>query len=135
LRDRTVTAVQTCALPILGSGPAGLPCASQLNRAGHQVTVFERAARAGGLLMYGIPNMKLVKIIVQRRVNLMSAEGIRFVTGINVGQEYGVDQLASEFDSIVLCGGATKPRDLSIEGRNLKGIHFAMEFLHANTKS
>jgi len=86
-------------------------------------------------LMYGIPNMKLEKMIVQRRVNLMSAEGIRFVTGINVGHEYGVDQLASEFDSIVLCGGATKPRDLSIEGRNLKGIHFAMEFLHANTRS
>src|SRR5438552_2680363 len=83
----------------------------------------------------GIPNMKLEKMIVQRRVNLMSAEGVRFVTGINVGHEYGVDQLASEFDSIVLCGGATKPRDLSIEGRNLKGIHFAMEFLHANTRS
>src|SRR5437773_5857554 len=120
---------------IVGSGPAGLACASQLNRAGHQVTVFERADRAGGLLMYGIPNMKLEKMIVQRRVNLMSAEGVRFVTGINVGHEYGVDQLASEFDSIVLCGGATKPRDLSIEGRNLKGIHFAMEFLHANTRS
>jgi len=120
---------------IVGSGPAGLACASQLNRAGHQVTVFERADRAGGLLMYGIPNMKLEKMIVQRRVNLMSAEGVRFVTGINVGHEYAVDQLTSEFDAIVLCGGATRPRDLSIEGRNLKGIHLAMEFLHANTKS
>ena len=120
---------------VVGSGPAGLACASQLNRAGHQVTVFERADRIGGLLMYGIPNMKLEKLIVQRRVNLMSAEGVRFVTGISVGHEYAVDQLKSEFDAIVLCGGATKPRDLSIEGRNLKGIHFAMEFLHANTKS
>src|SRR5437868_2696032 len=120
---------------VVGSGPSGLACAAQLNRAGHQVTVFERADRAGGLLMYGIPNMKLEKMIVQRRVNLMSAEGVRFVTGINVGHEYAVDQLTSEFDAIVLCGGATRPRDLSIEGRNLKGIHLAMEFLHANTKS
>ncbi len=86
---------------VVGSGPAGLACASQLNRVGHQVTVFERADRAGGLLMYGIPNMKLEKMIVKRRLNLMSAEGVRFVTGINVGHEYGVDQLTSEFDAIV----------------------------------
>jgi glutamate synthase (NADPH/NADH) small chain len=120
---------------VVGSGPAGLACASQLNHAGHQVTVFERADRAGGLLMYGIPNMKLEKTIVQRRLDLMSKEGIRFVTGLNVGQDYEVEQLNKEFDAIVLCGGATRPRDLTLAGRNLQGIHFAMEFLNANTKS
>ena len=120
---------------VIGSGPAGLACASQLNRAGHSVTVFERADRAGGLLMYGIPNMKLEKTVVQRRLDLMSAEGIRFVTGVNVGEDFDADQLSQEFNAIVLCGGATKPRDLSIEGRTLKGIHFAMEFLQSNTKS
>ena len=120
---------------VVGSGPAGLACASQLNQAGHLVTVFERADRAGGLLMYGIPNMKLEKTVVQRRLDLMSSEGIRFVTGLNVGQDYGVECLTKDFDAIVLCGGATRPRDLSLEGRNLRGIHFAMEFLHTNTKS
>ncbi len=120
---------------VVGSGPAGLACASQLNRAGHLVTVFERADRAGGLLMYGIPNMKLEKTVVQRRLDLMSAEGIRFVTGLNVGQDYDVEQLTKDFDAIVLCGGATRPRDLPLAGRNLQGVHLAMEFLHANTKS
>jgi glutamate synthase (NADPH/NADH) small chain len=120
---------------VVGSGPAGLACASQLNHAGHQVTVFERADRAGGLLMYGIPNMKLEKTIVQRRLDLMSKEGIRFVTGLNVGQDYQVEQLNKDFDAIVLCGGSTRPRDLPLGGRSLQGIHFAMDFLHANTKS
>src|ERR1700704_4784545 len=120
---------------VVGSGPAGLACASQLNHAGHLVTVFERADRAGGLLMYGIPNMKLDKTIVQRRLDLMSAEGIRFVTGLNVGQDYDVERLTKDFDAIVLCGGATRPRDLPLAGRNLQGIHFAMDFLHTNTKS
>jgi glutamate synthase (NADPH/NADH) small chain len=120
---------------IVGSGPAGLACASQLNRAGHLVTVFERADRPGGLLMYGIPNMKLDKSVVQRRLGLMSAEGIRFVSGINVGVDYHANQLTEEFDAIVLCVGATRPRDLAVEGRSLQGIHFAMEFLHDNTKS
>lgn len=120
---------------VIGSGPAGLACAAQLNRAGHWVTVFERADRIGGLLMYGIPNMKLDKEIVQRRIDLMAEEGIRFITGTEVGKDYPTDQLMEEFDAVVLCGGATQPRDLPIEGRNLKGIHFAMEFLHANTKS
>ena len=120
---------------VVGSGPAGLACASQLNHAGHVVTVFERADRAGGLLMYGIPNMKLEKTIVHRRLELMSAEGIRFITGVNVGRDYDAEQLTRKFDAIVLCGGATKARDLPLEGRNLQGIHFAMEFLHANTKS
>ncbi len=120
---------------VIGSGPAGLACAAQLNQAGHWVTVFERADRVGGLLMYGIPNMKLDKTVVQRRVDLMAAEGVTFVTGTEVGVDYPAAKLRSEFDAVVLCGGATKPRDLPIEGRNLKGIHFAMEFLKANTKS
>lgn len=120
---------------VVGSGPAGLACASQLNKAGHWVTVFERADRIGGLLIYGIPNMKLEKGVVQRRLDLMSAEGIRFVTRTNVGRDFPVDQLLSEFDAAVLCGGSTRPRDLSIEGRNLQGVHFAMEFLEKNTKS
>jgi glutamate synthase (NADPH/NADH) small chain len=120
---------------IIGSGPAGLACGSQLNQAGHLVTIFERADRAGGLLMYGIPNMKLDKSVVQRRLDLMLAEGVRIVNGVNVGVDYGADRIAGEFDAIVLCGGATKPRDLPLDGRNLSGVHFAMEFLHANTKS
>jgi glutamate synthase (NADPH/NADH) small chain len=109
--------------------------AAQLNRAGHWVTVFERADRIGGLLTYGIPNMKLDKIIVQRRVNLLTQEGIRFVTNTEVGKNYSAKRLRQEFDAVVLCGGATKPRDLPAPGRDLQGIHFAMEFLHANTKS
>ncbi len=120
---------------VVGSGPSGLACAAQLNKAGHWVTVFERADRVGGLLMYGIPNMKLDKeLVVQRRVDLLKAEGIEFITKTEVGRDYPVDKLRAEFDAIVLCGGATKPNDLPIEGRNLKGIHFAMEFLHGNTK-
>jgi glutamate synthase (NADPH) small chain len=120
---------------IVGSGPAGLACAAQLNRAGHLVTVYERADRIGGLLMYGIPNMKLDKGIVQRRVDLMAEEGIRFVTKTAVGLDVPAMKLREEFDAVVLCSGATKARDLPIPGRELKGIHFAMEFLHANTKS
>jgi glutamate synthase (NADPH/NADH) small chain len=121
---------------VVGSGPAGLAAAAQLNKAGHWVTVFERADRVGGLLMYGIPNMKLDKReVVQRRIDLMKAEGVAFVTNCEVGKDYPADKLRHQFDAIVLCGGATKPRDLPIEGRQLGGIHFAMEFLHANTKS
>ena len=120
---------------IVGSGPAGLACADQLNKAGHLVTVFERADRIGGLLVYGIPNMKLDKEIVQRRLDLMTAEGVTFVTNIEVGKNYSTEKLLSEFDAIVLCGGATKPRDLQVKGRSLKGIHFAMEFLHGNTQN
>jgi glutamate synthase (NADPH) small chain len=120
---------------VIGSGPAGLCAAAQLNKAGHTVTVFERADRIGGLLMYGIPNMKLDKALVQRRVDLMAQEGVTFKTNTEVGKDISAKQLMDEFDAIVLCTGATKGRDLPIEGRNLKGIHFAMEFLHHNTKS
>jgi len=122
-------------IAVIGSGPAGLACSAQLNRAGHGVTVFERADRIGGLLMYGIPNMKLEKSVVQRRIDLMEREGIAFVTNTHVGKDYPTDQLMKEFDAIVLCGGSTRPRDLTLEGRSLRGIHFAMEFLHGNTKS
>src|SRR3989338_8890979 len=122
-------------IAVVGSGPAGLACAAQLNRAGHSVTVYERADRIGGLLMYGIPNPKLDKKVVQRRIDLMAQEGVSFVTNTEVGKTFPADKLLKEFDAAVLCGGATKPRDLPIEGRNLKGINIAMEFLHANTKS
>lgn len=120
---------------VVGSGPSGLACAAQLNRAGHLVTVYERADRIGGLLMYGIPNMKLDKATVQRRIDLLAEEGIQFVTNCAVGSDLPVTTLRQEFDAIVLCCGATKPRDLPIPGRDLQGIHFAMAFLHANTKS
>jgi glutamate synthase (NADPH/NADH) small chain len=120
---------------VVGSGPSGLAAAAQLNKAGHVVTVFERADRVGGLLMYGIPNMKLDKRLVERRVRLMESEGVRFVTGCEVGKDFPADRMRKEFDAVVLCGGATKARDLPVEGRNLHGIHLAMEFLHANTKS
>jgi glutamate synthase (NADPH) small chain len=121
---------------VVGSGPAGLCAAAQLNKAGHWVTVLERADRVGGLLMYGIPNMKLDKEqVVGRRIQQMEAEGIKFLTKTEVGINYPAAQLLKEFDAIVLCTGATKPRDLPIEGRDLKGIHLAMEFLTSNTRS
>jgi glutamate synthase (NADPH/NADH) small chain len=121
---------------VIGSGPAGLCAAAQLNKAGHWVTVFERADRVGGLLMYGIPNPKLDKVqIVQRRVDQLAKEGINFVPNTEVGVNYPADQLLEEFDAVVLCTGATKPRDLPVEGRQLRGVHFAMEFLQANTKA
>lgn len=123
---------------IVGSGPAGLAAADQLNRMGHLVTVYERADRIGGLMMYGVPNMKADKVdVVQRRVNLMAAEGINFVVNANVGIDplYSLDRLREENDAIVLAVGSTKPRDLPVPARELSGIHFAMEFLHGNTKS
>ncbi|MBI2166969.1 MAG: glutamate synthase subunit beta [Candidatus Omnitrophica bacterium] len=120
---------------VVGSGPAGLSGAAQLNRAGHRVTVFERSDRIGGLLMYGIPNPKLDKKIVQRRVDLLAQEGVKFVTNTEIGKNVPAAKLLKDFDAVLLSCGATKPRDLPIEGRNLKGVHFAMEFLHANTKS
>jgi glutamate synthase (NADPH/NADH) len=120
---------------IIGSGPAGLAAADQLNRAGHLVTVYERADRLGGLLMYGIPNMKLDKRIVKRRTDFMAAEGIQFKTGVAVGEDIQLSDLRTENDAVVIATGATVARDLPIKGRNLEGVHFAMEFLHKNTKS
>ena len=119
---------------VVGSGPAGLACAAELNRAGHEVTVFERADRVGGLMMYGIPAMKLDKAIVERRVTLLAEEGVKFVTHTEIGKNYPTEKLRKEFDAIALCGGATVPRDLPVPGRNLAGVHFAMEFLTKNTK-
>ena len=120
---------------VVGSGPAGLCCAAQINKAGHRVTVYERADRIGGLLMYGIPNMKLDKSIVQRRIDLMVEEGVTFVTHTEIGKDISATRLVDEFDAVVLCLGATKPRDLPIEGRELKGIHQAIKFLTVNTRS
>ena len=121
---------------VIGSGPAGLSAAAQLNLAGHSVTVFERADRPGGLLMYGIPNMKLDKQdVVLRRIKLMEKEGIKFICNANVGENVEPEIFLHEYDATVICTGATQPRNLPIEGRDLKGVHFAMEFLTANTKA
>jgi glutamate synthase (NADPH/NADH) small chain len=120
---------------VVGSGPAGLSCADKLNQAGHAVTVYERADRIGGLLMYGIPNMKLDKEqVVQRRVDLLEAEGVAFVTGCEIGKDISASDLHLDYDAVVFCTGATVPRDLPVPGRDLKGVHFAMEFLTANTQ-
>ncbi|WP_026960581.1 glutamate synthase subunit beta [Aliagarivorans taiwanensis] len=120
---------------VVGSGPAGLAAAAQLNSAGHKVTVYERADRIGGLLMYGIPNMKLQKEIVERRIDLMREEGIEFKTGVEVGKDISVTRLNDDYDALLIATGATVPRDLPVEGRQLEGVHFAMEFLGKNTKS
>lgn len=119
---------------VIGSGPAGLACADELNKHGHSVTVFERDDRIGGLLMYGIPNMKLNKDVVERRVNLLREEGIDFRTSAAVGSEIPVEQLRNDFDATVLCMGSPKPRDLDIESRQLNDIHFAMDLLRENTR-
>ncbi|GAA5803630.1 hypothetical protein EDC94DRAFT_562696 [Helicostylum pulchrum] len=120
---------------VIGSGPAGLAAADQLNKAGHLVTVYDRNDRVGGLLMYGIPNMKLDKKIVQRRVDLLAAEGITFVANANVGVDIDANTIREQNDALIVATGATWPRDLKIPGRESNGIHFAMEFLQANTKS
>jgi glutamate synthase (NADPH/NADH) small chain len=119
---------------VVGSGPAGLAAAQQLNRAGHRVTVFEKADRIGGLLRYGIPDFKMEKHIVDRRLEQMAEEGVKFETGAHVGQNVPVEDLRKEFDAILLTGGAEAPRDLKVPGRELKGIHFAMEFLPQQNK-
>ena len=119
---------------VVGSGPAGLAAAAQLNKAGHLVTVFERSDRIGGLLRYGIPDFKLEKFVVERRVALMEAEGIRFRTGADVGRNVDPVALAEQYEAVVLCGGSTVPRDLKIPGRELEGIYFAMDFLEQNNR-
>src|SRR6266487_2687686 len=119
---------------VVGSGPAGLAAAQQLNRAGHWVTVFERDDRVGGLLRYGIPEFKMEKHILDRRVDQMESEGVKFVTNAHVGHSVPVDDLQREFDAILLAGGAEAPRDLNMPGRELKGIHFAMDYLPQSNK-
>ena len=120
---------------VVGSGPAGLSAADQLNRRGHSVTVFERDDRVGGLLMYGIPNMKLEKKYVMRRVELMREEGVCFVTGVDVGRDKSAQELLDEFDAVILCTGAKEPRDLAVPGREAGGVHFAVDYLAATTRS
>ena len=120
---------------VVGSGPSGLACADQLNRRGHWVTVFEREDRPGGLLMYGIPNMKLEKTIVQRRLDRMAAEGVTFRTGVEVGHDLSPQALREQFDAVVLCCGAAQPRDLAVPGRELEGVWFAVDFLKETTRS
>src|SRR6187399_3238105 len=119
---------------VVGSGPAGLAAAAQLNYAGHTVTVFERDDRIGGLLRYGIPDFKMEKWLIDRRMEQMAAEGVRFLTSMNVGVDVTGEQLRREFDAVVLSCGATKPRDLPVPGRDLQGIHFAMNFLPQQNK-
>ena len=119
---------------VVGSGPSGLACAQQLRRAGHQVTVFERYDRIGGLLTYGIPDFKLEKWVVQRQLRLMETEGVVFRPNTNVGVDYSVQMLRKDFDVIALCGGATQPRDLPIPGRDLRGIYFAVEYLRMQNR-
>lgn len=120
---------------VVGSGPAGLAAAAQLNKAGHSVTVFEREDRIGGLLTYGIPDVKLANATVERRIKILEEEGITFKANTEIGKDISATELKAQFDSVLLCTGATKPRDVEVEGRELKGIHFAMDFLTENTKS
>ena len=121
-------------IAVVGSGPAGISSADQLNRYGHSVVVFEKAEKIGGILRYGIPDFKLEKWILDRRINILKKEGIKFITGVNVGIDYGVPKLLKEFDAVCLAGGSRVPRDLKIEGRGLKGIHFAMDYLTQQNK-
>ena len=122
-------------IAVIGSGPSGLAAADQLNKRGHNVTVFEREDRVGGLLMYGIPNMKLEKQVIDRKINVMKEEGVTFVTGANVGKNYKAAKLLKEFDSVVLACGASNPRDINVPGRDAEGIYFAVAFLKSTTKS
>ena len=122
-------------IAIIGSGPSGLAAADQLNQRGHSVTVFERHDRVGGLLMYGIPNMKLEKQFILRRVAIMEEEGVIFKTGVNVGVDIKAKDLMKDYDRVILCCGASNPRDINVPGRDAKGIYFAVDFLRATTKS
>ncbi|MEK4758981.1 glutamate synthase subunit beta [Viridibacillus sp. FSL E2-0187] len=122
-------------IAVIGSGPAGLAAADQLNQSGHSVTIYERADRAGGLLMYGIPNMKLEKDVVERRIQLLMEEGIEFVLNTEVGKDITAEQLKAEYDAIILCTGATKQRALHMEGSESEGVHLAMDYLTSTSKS
>lgn len=122
-------------IAVVGSGPSGLAAADQLNKRGHQVTVFERDDRIGGLLMYGIPNMKLEKHIIDRKVEVMKAEGIEFVTNANIGKDVKASKILKEYDKVILACGSSNPRDINVPGRDAKGIYFAVDFLKATTKS
>ena len=122
-------------IAVVGSGPSGLAVADQLNSRGHSVTVYERADRVGGLLRYGIPNMKLEKHIIDRKINVMKAEGIEFVTDANIGVNIKAQKLQEEYDAVVLCCGASNPRDINAPGRDANGIYFAVDFLTSTTKS
>ena len=120
---------------IIGSGPSGLAAADQLNKRGHSVTVFERDDRVGGLLMYGIPNMKLEKWVIDRKINIMKEEGVEFITNANVGKDIKPAKLLKEYDRVILACGAKNPRNIKAPGRDAKGIYFAVDFLKATTKS
>ena len=122
-------------IAVIGSGPSGLAAADQLNRRGHLVTVFERSDRIGGLLMYGIPNMKLEKHVIDRKVDVMKAEGVEFRTNVNVGKDVKAEQLLKEYDRVILACGASNPRDIKVPGRDANGIYFAVDFLKSTTKS
>lgn len=122
-------------IAIIGSGPSGLTAGALLNRKGHEVTIYERSDRVGGLLRYGIPNMKLEKSVIDRRVKVLEAEGVNFVTGVNVGVDISVEELKKQYDRILLACGASNPRDIQAPGRDAKGIYFAVDFLTAVTKS
>jgi len=119
---------------IIGAGPAGLACAQQLTRAGHEVTVYEKNNKAGGLLRYGIPDFKMEKHVIDRRINQLEGEGTIFKYGVNIGIDISIDELENKYDAIVLSGGSEHPRDLPVEGRDLDGVHFAMEFLPQQNK-
>ncbi len=135
IKARKVTERSGKKVAVVGSGPAGLAAADELNQMGHSVKVYERSDRIGGLLMYGIPNMKLGKDVVDRRINLLRAEGIEFITDTDIGQDIKTTELQAQFDAIVFTTGATKPRNLPAENRDAKGIYPAMDYLTANTKS
>jgi glutamate synthase (NADPH/NADH) small chain len=122
-------------IAVVGSGPAGLAAAQRLNRRGHSVTVYEREDRPGGLLMYGIPNMKLEKTVIERRIQLMKDEGVKFLTNVDVGKDITAEELERKYDAVILCCGSGNPRDIKAPGRDAKGIYFAVDFLKATTKS
>ena len=122
-------------IAVIGSGPSGLAAADQLNKRGHSVTVYERSDRVGGLLMYGIPNMKLEKHIVSRKIDIMKAEGITFITNTDIGKDISAEDILKQYDRVILACGASNPRDIAVKGREANGIYFAVDFLKSTTKA